>query len=636
MTSVNGRFVLRMPCFFPCWVGAERIFLWGEGADHAPPAVQSPWWSVSARCIQYLMVPLGFESTSLQTFLSPPSGRPGRRSRDVTAEDPLVLRRGQIPCETLGNVIEKESMARKRAEMLATRANNSGESAWKHQVRHLAKVMQPSHEISDGFRCSASNAMTHWFPKHWKDPHVNQSMFDVPRGVWNKTLLLACVMSCRWTRTAESTKPGSSGPPAFWDQTAPTWRNAGSKTSNTHDSTRNDLEKKKLAPKTDAERAQLLLDGVGWPNWQRQLYWLCHRRCTQSTNLCQCHGWLLKCELFWILRLIVWEMGFSVDPPLRLESSQGFKGSSTKGQDCKGENDWKIDEAGERELVLVVGVRCGKEWDMTRGWQTVLERPMRAIPSCALLSHTCSREKNVIMLCSVCADTLCASVHAVWLGVLFTAPVDCREVRQSPFVRPWRMPRIPTSRRPIVAFPICWRGRRRQVSLRLFIEPPACSRIEWKVILLNSFEHLRFSLSYLLTARNGSVVFLGPCQVLVMQSFAFSFRLSKSRSLIQWLLSTVLIQFEDPMFRILISDRSCCDVWMITQSHFVMFKNLLLSPPNILQRLSIFGVTVPSFKYGFVSSMLGLTSFLQHFLSLVAHSLSFRRSMFGTATVIFW
>ena len=56
-----------------------------------------------------------------------------------------------------------------------------------------------------------------------------------------------------------------------------------------------------------------------------------------------------------------------MDPSLRRESSQGFKGSSTKGQDCKGENDWKTDEAGERELVPVVGVRCGKERDMTRG-----------------------------------------------------------------------------------------------------------------------------------------------------------------------------------------------------------------------------------------------------------------------------
>ena len=37
---------------------------------------------------------------------------------------------------------------------------------------------------------------------------------------------------------------------------------------------------------------------------------------------------------------------------------------------CEGETVGKIgevDEMGERELVLVVSVGCGKEWDMTRG-----------------------------------------------------------------------------------------------------------------------------------------------------------------------------------------------------------------------------------------------------------------------------
>ena len=37
---------------------------------------------------------------------------------------------------------------------------------------------------------------------------------------------------------------------------------------------------------------------------------------------------------------------------------------------CEGETVGKtgeVDEKGERELVLVVSVRCGKEWDMTRG-----------------------------------------------------------------------------------------------------------------------------------------------------------------------------------------------------------------------------------------------------------------------------
>ena len=32
-----------------------------------------------------------------------------------------------------------------------------------------------------------------------------------------------------------------------------------------------------------------------------------------------------------------------------------------------GENDWKIGEVGESELVLEVSVECGKGLDMTRG-----------------------------------------------------------------------------------------------------------------------------------------------------------------------------------------------------------------------------------------------------------------------------
>ena len=61
--------------------------------------------------------------------------------------------------------------------------------------------------------------------------------------------------------------------------------------------------------------------------------------------------------------------GICVDPPLCRESSQGKYGSCAKGLGCKGENVGKIGEAGERELVIVVSVRCGKERDMTRGRQ---------------------------------------------------------------------------------------------------------------------------------------------------------------------------------------------------------------------------------------------------------------------------
>ena len=37
------------------------------------------------------------------------------------------------------------------------------------------------------------------------------------------------------------------------------------------------------------------------------------------------------------------------------------------GLGCAGEDDCETGEVGERELVLVVSVRCGKERDMPRG-----------------------------------------------------------------------------------------------------------------------------------------------------------------------------------------------------------------------------------------------------------------------------
>ena len=64
-------------------------------------------------------------------------------------------------------------------------------------------------------------------------------------------------------------------------------------------------------------------------------------------------------------------------------------------------------------------------------------------------------------------------------------------------------------------------------------EPPSCFGVNRVVVFFDALEWLSFSLSYLLTAKNGSIFFLGPCQVLVVQSFAFSFRLSKVKSLIE-------------------------------------------------------------------------------------------------------
>ena len=88
------------------------------------------------------------------------------------------------------------------------------------------------------------------------------------------------------------------------------------------------------------------------------------------------------------------------------------------------------------------------------------------------------------------------------------------------------------------------------VSPRPFVEPPSCVTVKRVVVFFVALDLLSFSLSYLLTARNGSVFFLGSSQVLVMQSFAFSFRLSKVGSLIDWLLRSFCIYRENPMLRI--------------------------------------------------------------------------------------
>ena len=64
------------------------------------------------------------------------------------------------------------------------------------------------------------------------------------------------------------------------------------------------------------------------------------------------------------------EMGFCVDPPLCRGTSQDKYGSRDRDLVCVGETAGKkgeVDEMSDRELVLVVSVRCGKECDMTRG-----------------------------------------------------------------------------------------------------------------------------------------------------------------------------------------------------------------------------------------------------------------------------
>ena len=60
---------------------------------------------------------------------------------------------------------------------------------------------------------------------------------------------------------------------------------------------------------------------------------------------------------------------------------------------CTGETVGKareVDEVGERELVLVVSVRCGKRRDMTRGCQLFWGHKDEQSLS---LSHACSRDE---------------------------------------------------------------------------------------------------------------------------------------------------------------------------------------------------------------------------------------------------
>ena len=59
--------------------------------------------------------------------------------------------------------------------------------------------------------------------------------------------------------------------------------------------------------------------------------------------------------------------GIRVDPPPCRGTSEGKYGLRIMDLVCAGEIVGKIGEVGEREFVLVVSVRCGKERDMTRG-----------------------------------------------------------------------------------------------------------------------------------------------------------------------------------------------------------------------------------------------------------------------------
>ena len=101
--------------------------------------------------------------------------------------------------------------------------------------------------------------------------------------------------------------------------------------------------------------------------------------------------------------------GICVDPPLWRGTSHGKYGSMIIGFVWRGETVGKIgevDEMGERELVLEVSVRCGKEWDRTRRWQLFFKDTKMCNPE--LCSSWATRVRvmkcdHAVQLCACCS-----------------------------------------------------------------------------------------------------------------------------------------------------------------------------------------------------------------------------------------
>ena len=110
----------------------------------------------------------------------------------------------------------------------------------------------------------------------------------------------------------------------------------------------------------------------------------------------------------------------------------------------------------------------------------------------------------------------------------------------------------------------------------------------------------------------------GFCQVLVLQSFAFSFRLSNVRSLIECLVRSFFVLCEKPMLRMLNSLSFLCDVEMFLQCESV--AQLIFS----LRPMVGDGSLYESLAYHRESLLCGVTAFcatrfFQHLFSLVVH-----------------
>ena len=175
------------------------------------------------------------------------------------------------------------------------------------------------------------------------------------------------------------------------------------------------------------------------------------------------------------------------------------------------------------------------------------------------------------------------------------------------------------------------------MSAGFFVVPPTRVRVNDVVIFFVAFKLLPFSLSFLLTARNISVLLLGSCQVLVMESFAFSFRLSKVGSLIEWKLSSSFrICCKNPYNPYLnsFSSRSLVDVRL--QGDPVVQNNVVF--PHPMSKSDFLYFSSPYHLESIVGwpPCFSLSGFLKHLLRMEVHLLPFRSTVLDSKASVFF
>ena len=127
----------------------------------------------------------------------------------------------------------------------------------------------------------------------------------------------------------------------------------------------------------------------------------------------------------------VWDMGYVLIRHSAVNLRSENVDRAPKDLGVRGQNAGKTVDG---ELVLVVSVRCGKKRDITREWQLFL----------GLSDVQCWATRVRVMKCDHSVQfflwhTVRISVHAVWVGVLFTDRELHRRSFRGDIVAVWRM-----------------------------------------------------------------------------------------------------------------------------------------------------------------------------------------------------